>query len=356
MKSLLLIVSALSAQTPSALPAPDSVYLLRENFVEAVDPDKKVAVLKRLSRVPPQNARDMQALFDLFIRNPEEAVREAALSSLQLADSRSPQFEPLIVRYLKDEELEGVLFALKACARLRPPSALPVVRQIAEKRFAEPDPQDIAILAERNRWWVQYEALSTLAQWEGEKALPLLLKKADQAPATARLLGLHFWKQVLPLAEGWANGSARARAKALHALKAPVPITALRQTRPQMLRILRDPKAPRDLRHQVALKLGPSSTPEEIAELLKEHDALQDEGSRVYYLAALFASLDPQVIPLVKKTAFEHHDARTRAGAFAQLEGMIPASEYRPLLEKAAASDPDPENQRDFSNQLKNLK
>lgn len=357
MKALLLLSAALWAQQPHPpAAAPDSVTSLRETFIESVEPDKKLEALRRLARIPPNNARDLQALFDLFMRYPEDAVRESALSSLQLANSHSPQYEPLIVRYLKDEELEGVLFALKASARIRPPSALPLVRALAEKRFPESNPQEIAILAERNQWWVQYEALSTLALWEGEKALPLILKKAEQAPLSARLLGLHFWKESLPQIERWAGGSARAREKAQHALKAPAPMPALRATRAEMLRILRDAKAPRDLRHQIALKLGPSSTPEEIAELLKEHDSLKDAASRLFHLTALFASLDPQVIPLLKKTAFENADAATRAGALAQLKGMLPAAEYGPLLEKAAASDPEPDNQREFASQLKSLK
>lgn len=348
-------VLLLALAAPSRAAGSQTVLQLRDAFVESVNPDKKKAALAELARLPPDDARDLQALFDLFMRFPEEAVRNAALSSLELANPGNPQFDPLVTRYLRDEDLEGVLFALKAAARLRPPSALALVRDIAEKRFQESDPQSLAIVTERNRWWVQYEALSTLAAWEGEKALPLLLKKCDQAPAAARLLGLHFWRQALPQIERWSRGSARNRAKALHALKAPVPHPDLRATRGEMLRHLRDPKAPKDLRHQLALKLGRSSTAEEIAELLREYDALTDKGARLYYQAALFSSLDPQVIPLLRKTALESKDPRARAGAVAQLQGMLPAPEARTLLETVLAKDSDPENRREFSDQLKAL-
>lgn len=338
----------------TAPPAPPGIVDLRDAFIETIDAAQKQRALAQLSRTPPVSQRDVQALFDLFMRFPEESVRRAALDSLGLLDQGNVHPEPIFLRYLEEPDPEAVLFGIKGALRLRSSTALPLIQKLAKLPFAFESPQDTPLLTEKNSWWVQYEALAALAQWEKAKALPLLSKKASEAPAVARIMAAFLWRDSLPLFAKWISSSRdKNRRKAREGLTADVPLPALREARPYMLGILRDPKADKELRHQLAIKAGLASTPEEVGALLREYESLKDPQTRLMLSAALFASRDPQVIPLLVQHAKEHADPRIRAGALIQLKDMLPSAEHRALLESSAKSDPDPDNRQDAARQLK---
>ena len=351
---LLLLCPALSWGQLTSPPAATTVTRLHDDFIEAVEADKKAAALAALSRTAPASARDVQSLFDLFIRFPNNAARTAALDSLELLDPHAANLDQLFMRYLEDGDPAGQLFALRGALRVRPPGALPLIWKIAGRRFSIATPQTAPLPSERNAWYAQYEALSVLAQWEPEKALPLIVKKTSEAPQTARILGLYLWKASFPRIIEWASSSKPAkREKGLEALRADVPTAALRATREEMLKLVRDPKADKEVRHQLALKTGLSSNDEEIGSLLQEYGTASDEQTKLMLAAALFASRDKRVIPLLEQYVKENRDPILRAGALAQLKDMLEAPQYRPLVEWAAKNDPDADNRRDAQAQLK---
>lgn len=350
----LLFLAALASAQMTAPSAPPSVSQLHDAFVEATDDAQKTEATNALAKTAPSTPQDLRNLFDLFVRYPDVPLRNAAISSLSLANPHSPQLEPLILNYIQEPDPETELFAIKAALRMRPAKALPYVEKIARRPFGAKHSTDRPILSERNAWWTQYEALAALAQWRGASALPLLVKKADEAPAAARIMALYLWKESFPQLVKWASSAKSSnKEKAAEGLKAAVPREALRETRAAMLKIMRDPKADWELRHQLALKVGVSSTEEEIAELLKEHDALTDGGSQLMFSVAVFASRSKQAVPLLTKFAKENAAAPLRAGALVQLKELMPPADYKALLEWVVKNDPDPENKQNAAAQLK---
>jgi len=342
--AVLLLLPALSWGEPSAPPSEPAVAQLHDAFIEAVDAPKKAEILAALSRTAPASLRDVHSLFDLFIRFPDTMTRGAALDSLDLMDPRTPNLDPLFLRYIEDTDPVGTLFAIRGALRIRSPGALAPIRKIAMRRFLAASPQDAPLPSERNAWYVQFEALSALAQWDPEKALPLIVKKTSEAPGTARILALHLWKESFPRLVAWASSSrASNRAKGLEALRAEVQPAALRATRAEMIKIVLDRKADNEVRHQLALKAGLCSTDEEAGALLKEYEAAADERTKLMLATALFASRKKAAIPLLEQYVKESPDPRLRAGALAQLKDMLPAAQYRPLLEWVSTNDPDPE-------------
>lgn len=338
----------------TAPPAPPDIAGLRDAFVETLEDQQKAEILQSIARTPAVTSNDVQALYDLFMRFSDNAVRESVLRSLDLASPHSPHLEPVFLRYMEEPEPESVLFGIKGALRIRAAGALPLIRKIARRSFAFKSPQDTPLLSEKNAWWTQYEALSALAQWEGPKTVSLLMSRASEAPAVARIMALFVWKESLPQFVKWSEShGADNQERAKQALSAPVPAKALRETRPEMMRILRDPKADKELRHQIALKVGFSSSEEGIGELLKEYEALKEPETKLMFSAALFASRSRQVVPLLTQHAKEHPDPRIRAGARVQLKDMLPAAEYRALVEWASKNDPDPDNKRDAAEELK---
>jgi hypothetical protein len=358
MKTLLLaaalIAPAASAQMTAPVAAP-SVRELRDAFVEAVDTGKKRQALARLAETAPQSLGDVEALYDLFMRFPDETVRSSALDSLNRLTPAAQAAEPLVLRYIAQEEPESVLFGIKAAVRLRSTAALPAIRKIAQRKFAQARADEAARPSDRNAWWAQYEALAALAQLEGEKALPLLEKKAKEAPPVARLIAMYLWPEALPKVAAWSGGGAREQAMAAAALDAPIPLSALRATREKMLALVRDPKSPPELRHQLALRAGSSSTPEEVGALVKEQDSAADPALKRLLAAAIFASRDSQAAPLLLKYAKEDPQPGVRAGARVQLRDMLPPADYRALVEWASKSDPDPENRAAAARELSGL-
>ena len=334
-----------------ALAAPQrGLTELHRTFLEELDPAKRVQALDEMSRSVPKTKRDIQALFDLFSRFPTAQVRAAVMGAIFRLDPRSVgALENAFLEYLKEPEPESVLFGINGALRLRSSLALPVIRGIAEKPFKHKNPQDAQVLSERNEWWTQYEALSALAQWEGPKAYSLLKSRAEQAPQVARLMGTFLWEKTLPQSLSWAGRGATDRERAMQALKAPADVQSLRLTRPILLQKVLDAKTDRDVRHELALKLGHCSTPEEISGLLAEYEGAKDPDTKLMLSASLFTSRSPQVIPLLRRHAQEAPEARTRLGALVQLIDMLGPEPARADLEWSAKNDPDAENRKEAS-------
>ena len=354
MKTLLSVVLACAALGQMTAPiAPPSARELHVRFIETVDPAAKQNILNELARTPPATLYDAEALYDLFMRFPDDPVRKATLDSLQLMSPGAVDIEPLLLRCLKDEEPDSVLFGLKGALRLRPAAALPLIKKIANRKFRYKAVTDAPLMTERNAWWAQYEALAVLAQWQGAEALPLIRRKTGEAGGVAQLLGLFFWKESLPQIVEWTEGSSKNKARAYQALAAATPTPSLRATREAMLKLLRDPKADGELRHQVAVKIGLSSIPEEVSSLLKEYETTADDYAKKLFAAAAFASRDPQILPLLTRFAKEDPQPLVRAGARVQLKDMLPPADYRPLIEWAARNDPDPQNRELADKEMK---
>ena len=344
---------AVAVFAAAQMTGPISVVGLKEQFIESIDPALQGRLLDQISRTPPATNNDIAALYDLFMRFPEDRPRQAAIRSLSLLAPSASNTESLFMGYLRDEEYEAQLFGIKGSLRLRSTRALPLIKKIAERKFVIGRVGESPLISERNAYSVQFEALAALAQWEGKSAMPLLLKKTDESARVAQILATHLWPESFKLICEWAIGkSDKAVEKAREAFAAEVPVSALRQTRAEIEKIVLDPKAPRALRHPLAVKLGLSSTPEEVASLLKLYHAMGDAESKLILSAALFASRDSQVIPRLTTHAKEHLDPRIRAGARVQLKDMLTPEQYRALTEWTAKSDPSAENRADAAREL----
>lgn len=331
-----------------------SVKELHDAFLESVDPDEKNRLIEELSRTPIRSVRDAHSAHDLFVRFADQKTRNAVMESLNLMDPNNHQPEPAFLTYLEQPEAETLLFGIKGTLRLRSPQALPVITKLAQRPFLQRSPAESPVLSEKNAWWAQYEALSALAQWQGAKVLPLLIRKTSEAPAVAQIMALNLWKESLPQFVKWsASRSPANQEKAKEGLRAPVSLAALQETRLELLNILRDPKADKELRHQIAIKLGISSREDQVGELLKEHGALSDPQTRLMFETAIFSSRSPQAIPLLLRYAKENPDLQVRAGARIQLKDMLDAARYRELLEWAAKNDPDGENRKSAAEELR---
>lgn len=348
----LLLAAAASAQMTD--PSPATVKRLHDDFTESIEEAPRVGILERLGATAPSTPADVDALYDLFMRFPDERVRAAALRSLFLMNPSSPYLEPIFERYFGQPEHESKLFALKGLLILKDEKALPDIRALAGKKFAVRRAEDSPLLGERNAFWVQYEALSDLAQWKPEESLPLLVVKSAEAPIVARLIGAHAWAPGFAQIVQWSKSAAAVdRERAEKALAAWPTTPALRKTREAMLALVRDPKAPKELRHQLALKAGASSTPNEVAALLKEQEAASDPDLKLLLAAALFASRDLQVAPLLVKFLKESPEANVRAGALIQLKDMLAAKDFAPLAEWVEKNDPEKENREAAAAALK---
>lgn len=344
----------LAASLAAAQGAP-SIAQLKATFIESIDDKVKVDALQRLARTEPRSAADLEALYDLFMRFPIDAVREAAVSSVSRLRPGIPNVEALILRAINDEDPASQLFGIKGAEALRLKSAIPFVRKLADRKFQYQSMEKAPTVAERNAWSVQYEALAALAQLQGAKALPLLEKRSKEAPQVARLIGRYLWAEALPTILRWNAGGVDDKVRAVEALESQAPAETLRPAREAMLKIVADPNADADLRHKLAVKVGFCSNHEEVAAILKDYDAASDAYAKDLYAAAAFASHDAQVVPLLVKYAKEDPRPTVRAGARVQLKDLMPAADYRALLEWAAKSEPDAENRDLAQKELKVL-
>lgn len=319
--------------------APPSLRGLHAEALEAIRPADRSKVLARLMNTAPASLDDLRLLYDLYERFPAPDDRRFVLLSLNaLKPEAAPLLEPGLIEFLKMDEVGPRLFGLKGLRHLRSKAGASLVRSLAKRKFASPDPAQLALPTERDQWWLTYESLDALAAIEGEKARPLILSQAAKAPRVARLHAAHFWEKTLPLFRSW---KPELRAEAL---RADVPVSELKKTRAAMQAIVGDPKMPREVRHKLALHLGSVAGPEEVAQLLKDRENAQDPDVKLFLTSALYASRDPQTIPLIKSLAADHPDPRTRIGSLLQLVDMLPPAEGKALLETAQKNDPDAEN------------
>ncbi|MDE2141317.1 MAG: hypothetical protein KGJ84_02750 [Elusimicrobia bacterium] len=328
------VAQTLTPPEPVGVPGSPSVAVLKERFLGATEDSDRVKFLDEMARTVPVSAQDVSALFDLFSRFPDTYLRRRVMDSLALLQPESPQLEPLFVTYLHQSEPESQLFGINGAFRLRSREALPLVWKIAERKFTAPAAASINSLSERNQWWTQYEALSALAQWQHDKALPLLRKKVKETPAIARLLAQYYWTQTFPELLKWAASSkASDHDRAIEAADAAIEPADARATRDGMLAYIRDPKADPEVRHRFALKVGACSTGDEVAALAAEHDKATDDTMRLIWAAAVFAAHSPKSVPLLVRYARKSPDEPTRAGALAELTNMLGAGPAKALVE-----------------------
>jgi hypothetical protein len=312
---------------------PPSVSELTQQLIAATDDAGRTKAAELLKRTAPVSAQDVGALFDLFSRFPNPDLRAIVMSSLARIPPDSPQLEPIFVTYLKESEPSAQLFGINGAFRLRSRAALPLIHKIAERRLASANPSAITVLKDRLEWNTQYEALSALAQWEGEKILPLLRQKSDESPDDAYLLGLFFWRQTLPDLPKWIQSKdPRSQQKALAAASAKIEPADARATREPMLAMLRDAALDSELRHRLALKVGLSSTDDEIDALIREHDAARDDATRAVWATAVFVSRSPRAVPLLARYARESPTESFRNGARAELVELVGEDKTRELL------------------------
>jgi len=329
----LLLPSTPSARASEPVAAP-SVALLRDRFIEATGAADRTKILNQLAQTVPVSGQDVANLFDLFSRFSDDFTRKSVMSSLSRLQPGNPQLEPLFMTYLRQPEPEAQLFGINGAFRLRARAALPMIRAIAERRFAATAVTETTMMTERNAWWTQYEALSVLAQWEPEKSQPLLERKGQESAKVGALLGRYYWKQTLPKLRAWSSsGELLASERAALAVAAPIELADARATRAPMLALLRDPKIDGEIRHQLALKIGTSSNDEEAAALVLEHDAAANDNERLYWASAAFSSRSPKIIPLLVRYARQSADETMRKGATAQLVDMVGEAEAAALID-----------------------
>jgi len=330
---LLAVSLARAADAPAGAP---SVAALKERFLGATDDAERGRTLDQIAATTPATAQDVSALFDLFSRYPDKTLRRKVMDSVARLAPDEPQLEPLFLTYLRQDEPESQLFGINGAFRLRSRQALPEVRRIAERKFKAPSAASINALSERNAWWTQYEALSALAQWEGDRSLPLLEKKAKESPEVARLLGQFFWTRTLPEIRKWSLSSgASERDRAAEAAGAAISPDEAAATREEMLAVVKEAKADAEVRHRLALKVGAVSDDAQTAALVAEHDAAKDDRTRLLWAAAVFQSRSPKSVPLLVRYARESPDELTRRGARALLVDRVGETQTAELLKDA---------------------
>lgn len=351
--ALTLLFPLMSGTSAVAAPMRESLVSLHDQFVTTTDAEEKSRLLTRIARTAPSSSDDINALFDLFSRFADSLTRSAVMASLDRIPPSRLDLEGSFLFYLEDASPEAQLFGINGALRLRSQEALAAIRRIAKKRFSAASASEIELLSEKNVWWVQFEALSALAQMDTEASRSLLQKKSREAPQVAAIMAAHDWENVLPRIIGWSRGGRVEREMARHALKAEVGTSALRKTRKTLLETVLNPESEHELRHQLALKLGLSSREEDVAELLAEHGRAADAKTRIFLEAAIFASRSGQAIPLLESYVRDNPDPISRAGALSQLKDISAPARYRTLLEWVRKNDPEAENREEAARQLK---
>ncbi|MDE2491252.1 MAG: hypothetical protein KGM24_10420 [Elusimicrobia bacterium] len=345
---LLLLASLAAAQSgaPVAEPPPSvdqaaeagpvgapTVAVLKERFLAATNDDERAQILEEIARTRPVSGQDVSALFDLFSRYPNPELRKEMLASLALVPRDSPQLEPLFITYLKQPEPESQLFGIDGAYYVRSAAALPLIRKIAKKRLSA-DVSALNVLADRNEWWAQYEALRTLARWRGDEAYKLILKKSEESALVARLLGRYYWRKAFPKIQEWARSDRpTVRQRALEAAGAEISVDDARATRAKMIAMVQDDALDYELRHRLALKAGACSTDAEVPALIVLHDKAPDDRTRLLWAGAVFASRQPAAVPLLVRYATSSTDSIDRKGARSQLVEMLGEKKTDELLE-----------------------
>ena len=183
-------------------------------------------------------------------------------------------------------------------------------------------------------------------------AQPLILQKCRSAAKIASLLAKYYWKESLPMIAHWSAGPSNQQEIAAEALAAEVPYAALRGSRTEMLALLRDHKSPKELRHQLAIKIGLSSKDEDVAALLKEYRSLSEPEDKIFFEAALFATHNRQVAPVLIQYAKENPAPVMRAGARVELQELLDPKSYHEFVQWVVKNDPDDKNREDAAKEL----
>jgi hypothetical protein len=319
----LLYSPALAAEAPELSTEPTTVAALTERFLHTTNDGEKTLILRRIAKTVPVSGQDVSNLHDLFSRYSDPFTRSSVMESVGRLTPGNPQLEPLFMTYLRQPEPDAQLFGVNGAFRLRARAALPMIRAIAGRKFAAREVTETN-MSERNAWWTQYEALSVLAQWEGDKAYALVSSKGFESGKVGDILGRYYWKQTLPHLKAWSSsGELVATERAALAVAATIDLAEARATRAGMIALLRDPKVNTDIRHQLALKIGLSSNDEEVEALVREHDAAPNDSEKLYWAATVFVSRNPKAVPLLVRYARQTADDDMRRGSTSQLREML---------------------------------
>lgn len=334
MSSPALADEALSPSTaPAVAMAPATVAALTQRFTGATKDSDKTLALQQIAKTVPVSGQDVSNLYDLFSRFSDPYTRASIMESLARLVPGQPQLEPLFMTYLRQPEPDAQLFGINGAFRLKARVALPLIREIAGRKFAAREVTETSMV-ERNAWWTQYEALSVLAQWEGDKAYELVSSKGLESAKVGAILGRYYWKQTLPRLKAWSSsGELIATERAALAVAAQIDLADAKATRAGMIALLRDPKVDTEIRHNLALKIGLSSTDEEVEAMVGEHDKTVNVDERLYWAAAIFVSRSQKAVPLLLRYARQTENETMRQGARAQLRDMLGDAEAQSLIE-----------------------
>lgn len=324
---------------------------IAEAYISAARPEDRKQLLVRLGEVKPRDDKDLRALLNLYSRE-EAAVRaqvEASLSRLAPVDIG---LSPFFAFALQDEDPVFQIFGLIGAGRLRDPRSLDLVRDLAKKDFPAAELSIGMSPADAHRFTLQFNALRLLADWEGEKALPLVLKRSRDVPGAGEIAAMAFWEKALEEFVAWSESKRPAdRARAAKAWGAPVARTKLAATKARLWKLALDRRRSVTTRHRAAVKLGICAEEADVDRLLAER-AKAEGKVRALLDAGLFASRHPKAIPPLISYAKESSDPLARAGALFQLRLMMPPADYRALLEWVAKNDTDQENRTNATAEL----
>ncbi len=349
----LFLSSALWAENLSATHPP--VASLCRSFYEAVDKGEKEKLLAQIAHTPPASDIDVQYDFDLYMRYPQAGPRSAVMSSIALLKSPNPDLSPIFINYLSQEDPQAVIFAIRGAYQIRSKRAFPIIEKMAKSRFKFPSPDQALLPKDKSWWWAHYEALAALALWKGDDAFSLILKKAYEAPIVTRILASNFWEKTLPLILKWSKGSLVKREMSKEAVSTDIPLAELQKTYAPMMEILKNNKLPTELRHKIAIKVGISANEEQISALIKDYQSLSDKDERMIFETALFASRSRQIVPILINYVKTNADPIGRANARLELKDLIGPAEYRDILNWGIHNDPDPQNQKEATQELRYL-
>jgi len=328
------------------IPADAKITELVRRCKESFHPDEKLQALSRLAELKPERVDELRALMDLYDRDLTSRTQiERSLARLSPADRRLAPFFTEILGM--EEEPSLILFALIGIDRLQPPEALPFVEKTAGTPFEAPRPDMAAGPAGAQKWAIRFRCLQILARWKGTAALPLILKRAQETPLAAALVGRGFWEPAFDRIVRWSDSKDPAdRALSDAAWNADTPREALLRTKPALWKLVLDPRRGPETRHQAAIKLGICADEGDVDRLLKARTDAKKEADRLVYTTAIFASRSPKAVPILVEFAKTHPDPLSRAGVLEQLREMMKPEEFRALLRWVVANDKDEENRR----------
>lgn len=310
----------------------NSVTALKMRYVSSVERAQKDAALDALAVTPPRDSGDISSLHDLFARFPDARARKAALDSLELSPVH-PGLESMAVTLLRASEPESVFFGTHLARKAGTPVSFGELRKAAAKPLGLARAEDGTLASERGLWWARYEALEQLALVDGAKALPLLWKRSAESPLVAGIIGRKLWKDAWPrLAVMAGSKKEDERAAAREAARQPIEPADARATRAGMLAVIPDAALDDEFRHQVALKVGASSTDAEAEELDRRRVAAKTDGEKLLWTAALFASNRPAAASALVEFAAESDDEARRNGALEQLVRLVGADKASSLV------------------------